>query len=74
MGVTVWVFERRAPETETSPSKCATAAWKAVLWIRDILVQVRRSVHLTMTTDPDPDPAIFILDLQDANKKLLITF
>ncbi len=26
---------------------------------------------LTNCPDPDPDPAIFIIDLQDANKKLV---
>jgi hypothetical protein len=24
-----------------------------------------------MDSDPDPDPAIFIIDLQDANKKII---
>jgi hypothetical protein len=24
--------------------------------------------------DPDPDPAIFVIDLQDANKKLLSAY
>jgi hypothetical protein len=43
-------------------------SWHAVLRIRDILVQIRRLM------DPDPaptpDPAVFVIDLQDANKKL----
>jgi hypothetical protein len=26
---------------------------------------------LTMDPDADPDPAIFVIDLQDANKKLI---
>jgi hypothetical protein len=26
---------------------------------------------LTTVMDPDPDPAIFVIDLQDANKKLM---
>jgi hypothetical protein len=29
-------------------------------------IRIRRSVPLT---NPDPDPVIFVLDLQDANKK-----
>jgi hypothetical protein len=37
---------------------------KAVLRIHDILVWTRTSGF-----DPDPDPAIFVIDLQDANKK-----
>jgi hypothetical protein len=32
-----------------------------------VRIRIRRSVPLTM--DPDPDPAIFVIDLQDANKK-----
>jgi hypothetical protein len=48
----------------------------AVLWIRDILVwiRIRGSVPLTNGSAPEPDPdlAIFALDLQDANKKLRI--
>jgi hypothetical protein len=44
-----------------------------VLWIRDILVRIR--IH--GSGDPclwpmDPDPAIFVLDLQDANKNLFM--
>jgi hypothetical protein len=35
-------------------------------------------MHLTNGSDPDPDPAIFVIDLQEAYKKnnffLLITF
>jgi hypothetical protein len=27
-----------------------------------------------MDPDSDPDPAVFVIDLQDANKNLLITF
>jgi hypothetical protein len=48
-----------------------------VLWIHEFLVriwvriQIRGSVHLTKDPNPysDPDPAIFAIDLQDANKK-----
>jgi hypothetical protein len=27
-----------------------------------------------MDLDPEPDPAIFVIDLQDANKKLIFKF
>jgi hypothetical protein len=39
----------------------------AVLQIREILVRIRAS-------DPDPDPAVFVIDLQDANKKQFFLF
>ncbi len=48
----------------------------AVLRIRDILVwiriRIRGSMLLTEDPHPDPDPAIFVTDLQDANKKLIL--
>ncbi len=45
-----------------------------MLLILDILVQIwiRGSLPLTSDSDPDPEPAIFVLDLQDANKKLFL--
>jgi hypothetical protein len=46
-----------------------------VLRIHDILVRIRfripESVLFLMDPDLDPDPAIFVIDLQDANKKLI---
>jgi hypothetical protein len=52
-----------------------------LVWIR---IRIRGSMPLTngsgSTVDSDPDPAIFVINLQDANKKihkkvfLLITF
>ncbi len=43
----------------------------AVFLIREILVRIRirilRSVHLI--SNPDPDPALFVSDFQDASKK-----
>jgi hypothetical protein len=50
----------------------ATPELKPVLWIHDILVwiRIRGSMPLTYGSGSDPDPAIFIIDLQDANKKL----
>ncbi len=48
-----------------------------VLWIHEILVRIRirRSIPLTngagLDPEADPDPAIFVNDLQDVNKKLL---
>ncbi len=39
---------------------------KAVLRILDILVWI---CLWQMNPDPDSDPAIFVIDLQDANKK-----
>jgi hypothetical protein len=54
----------------------------AVLRIHDILVRIRihGSMPLFMNSDLDPDPAIFVIDLQDGKKKnykkvfLFITF
>jgi hypothetical protein len=49
-----------------------------VLRIHDILVWIwiwiRESMSLTngSGSDPDTDPAIFVIDLQDANKKLIL--
>ncbi len=46
--------------------------------IRDLLVRIRITVTFWygfglldpyMITDPDPDPALFVSDFQDANKK-----
>jgi hypothetical protein len=44
-----------------------------VLWIRDILVRIRirGSACLLLM---DPDPAFFVIDLQDANKKVVMLF
>jgi hypothetical protein len=46
-----------------------------VLWIRDILVRIRirirGSVPLSLTNGTDP--AIFVLDLQGANKKTIFS-
>ncbi len=39
-----------------------------LVWIR-IGMRIRRSILWLM--DPDPDPAIYVIDLQDANKKLI---
>ena len=46
---------------------------RAVCRIHDILVwiRIRGSMPLTKGSDPYPDPAIFVIDLQDANKKLI---
>jgi hypothetical protein len=47
----------------------------AVLRIHDILVwiriRIRGSMPLINDPDADPDPSLFITDLQDANKKLI---
>jgi hypothetical protein len=40
--------------------------WHAVLQIRDILIPIR----IDPDSDPVPDPAIFVSDLQDGNYKL----
>ncbi len=41
-----------------------------LVWIR---IRIRGSMPLTLPPDPDPDadadPAIFVIDLQDTNKK-----
>jgi hypothetical protein len=54
----------------------------SVLRIRDILLRIRINGSVPLTNDPDPtsdpaptsnpapDPAIFVIDLYDANKKL----
>jgi hypothetical protein len=56
----------------TSGMTCRYGTFWAVFQIRDILVQIRipRSYH--RLTDPDSDPALFISDLQDANKNFLL--
>ncbi len=48
--------------------------WKTVLRIHDILVRIR--IRGSMPLIMDPDSAIFVIDLQDANKKniFLTTF
>jgi hypothetical protein len=43
-----------------------------VLWIRDILVRIRIRGSMPLTRPMDPDPAIFVLDRQDANKKIFL--
>jgi hypothetical protein len=50
-----------------------TDALNPVLRIRDILVwfRIRGSMPRLMDPDADLDPAIFVIDLQDANKKLI---
>ncbi len=44
---------------------------KAVLRINDILLWIRIRGSMPLLMDPDPDPSIFIIDLQDANKNLI---
>jgi hypothetical protein len=47
---------------------------QAVLRIHDILMWIRIRVWIIGSmplTNADPDPAIFVIDLQDANKKLI---
>jgi hypothetical protein len=39
-----------------------------------ILIRIRGSMPLTNGSRSDPDPAIFVSDLQGANKKLFIFF
>jgi hypothetical protein len=43
----------------------------SVFRIHDIWIRIRGSMPLTIM-DPDADPAIFLTDLQDANKKLIL--
>jgi|LakMenEpi03Aug12_release.lakeMendotaPanAssembly.Ray.scaffolds.fasta_scaffold2287309_1 hypothetical protein len=44
-------------------------------WIRDILVRIRiRTTDKDPDPDPASDPALYISDLQDANKKLFFLF
>ncbi len=45
-----------------------------MLRIHDILARIRIRGSMLWLTDPDldPDPAIFVIDLQDANEKLII--
>ncbi len=43
--------------------------WQPVLRIHDILVRIRIRGYLWLTyPDSDPDPAIFVSDLQDGEK------
>ncbi len=46
---------------------------RPVFRIHDILVWIRIRIRgsMPLTMDPDPYPAIFVTDLQDANKKLI---
>jgi hypothetical protein len=39
-----------------------------------IRIWIRGSMPLQMDPDADADPAIYVIDLQDANKKLFISF
>ncbi len=48
-----------------------TGTGEAVLRIHDILVWIRIRGSMPLTDGPDPDPAIFVIDLQDASKKLI---
>jgi hypothetical protein len=61
-------FIKRNGETSTG----GTDVLNPVLRIRDILgwIRIRGSMPLA-DPDADPDPAIFVIDLQDANKKLI---
>jgi hypothetical protein len=52
-------------------SKCQL--FLAVLWIRAILVRIWIREPCLLPLDPDQDSAIFVLDLQDANKKLFFS-
>ncbi len=47
---------------------------KAVLRIHDILVWIRFRNRILWLMDPDPDsdPAIFVIDLQEVNKKKFV--
>jgi hypothetical protein len=40
---------------------------ESVLWIHDILVRSGSAYPCLRLIYPDPDPAIFVIDLQDAN-------
>ncbi len=72
----------RRPRSEPTRGLLAASRWsrgrsffrcrvKPVLWIRDILVRIRiRGSVPLWPMNPDPDHAIFVFDLQDANKKL----
>jgi hypothetical protein len=48
--------------------------FKPMLRINDILVWIRIWIRgpCLWIMDPDPDSAIFVIDLQDANKKLIL--
>ncbi len=57
--------QARNRQTSLKPySRTRQVVLVPALRIRDILVWIR-----IWPMDPDPDPAIFVLDLQDANKK-----
>ena len=66
-----------------TPSININKVLKAVLRIHDILVWIRIRGSMPLTNSPgsrswiqilDPAPAIFVIDLQDANKKLIFIF
>jgi hypothetical protein len=44
---------------------------RSVFRIQDILGWIRIRIRGSVPLDPDPDPAIFVIDLQDASKKLI---
>jgi hypothetical protein len=51
------------------------AGLQSAIRIRDILVRIRIRGSVPLTQDPDPtqDPALFVSELQDANKKLFFS-
>ncbi len=43
-----------------------------MLRIHEILIRIRIRGSIPLTNGSDPDPAIFVTDLQDVNNKLLV--
>ncbi len=64
------VQTRCGSEPENSP-KFHVIFHDILVWNR---IRIRGSMPLTIDPDPDADtdPSIFIIDLQDANKKLIL--
>ncbi len=65
-----WSFWK--PPGNYGPICSEKKALKSMLRNRDILVRKRiRGGPWLWLLDPDPDPAVFVIDLQDASKKLI---
>ncbi len=51
--------------------KLTVRIWSPELWLEVNKISVADLLNFGVDPDADPDPAIFIIDLQEANKKLI---
>ncbi len=63
------VVSARAARASEAINQVRYSTCPAVLRIHEILVRTRIRGLVLWLMDPDPDPAIFVSDLQDVNKK-----